>query len=226
MVELKSDPEIASQKFVCLSLLCPEEVIKKREAFYFEKFMADTCARFNQVLDSIAGRTGRADESDGTEGGNKFMVDGIRDAHPELSDSTKLWDAYRSFVSLNFEALSDEWETLHGPGTSVRGIKVRGSFRTLDEAKARAEKLRDIEPEHSVYVATVGSWVPFDPFADANAQSQEFAEAGLQGLMKEYTMSQEEKELAFEARKAKLADRTSKLGAAVAKANQRKAVNK
>lgn len=207
MVELKSDPEIPSQKYVCLSLLCPEEVIKSREAFYFEKFAEHVCGKFNHVLDQIKAYD---DQKEGAAS-PEFMVAGIREAHPELADASQFWGAYKSFVSLNFEALGEQWESLHGPACSVRGIKVRGSYRTVDEAKSRAEKLRDIEPEHSVYVATVGSWLPFDPFADANTGSQEFTEKGLQDLMTEYTMSQEEKDLAFEARKAKLTERARSL---------------
>ena len=36
---LGEDPVISSQKFLCLSFLSPEEILKQKQLFYFEKFL-------------------------------------------------------------------------------------------------------------------------------------------------------------------------------------------
>ena len=36
---LYEDPEISNQKFACISFVSPETILKKKELFYFEKFL-------------------------------------------------------------------------------------------------------------------------------------------------------------------------------------------
>ena len=46
-----------------------------------------------------------------------------------------------------------------------RGLKIRGVFQTQEEAEMKCKKLREIDPNHDIYVGPVGMWIPWDPDA-------------------------------------------------------------
>jgi len=73
----------------------------------------------------------------------------------------------------------------------IRGLKVRGSFETYDEAKAHAEELRNIDKYHNVFVGEVGKWLPWDPEPDSKqVKESNYAEEELHQLMKSYRENQ------------------------------------
>ena len=56
---LDEDKPIAGQKFVCLSFISPEKIIKQKEHFYFDKFLKQfefnkTMEKFNQFLNFLS----------------------------------------------------------------------------------------------------------------------------------------------------------------------------
>ena len=48
---------------------------------------------------------------------------------------------------------------------SRQGLKIRGVFQTQEEAEMKCKKLREIDPNHDIYVGPVGMWIPWDPDA-------------------------------------------------------------
>ena len=67
----------------------------------------------------------------------------------------------QNFMCISF--LSDVENKL-----SLKGVKVRGSFKTLEEAQDHAKKLQSIDQAHNVFVGEVGKWVAFNP--DVNSK--------------------------------------------------------
>jgi hypothetical protein len=66
--------------------------------------------------------------------------------------------------------------------TSLRGIKIRGVFRTREEADEHCKKLQISDPDFDVFVGEMGKWLPWNP--DPNdAQDQVYQEKELQKLM-------------------------------------------
>ena len=58
---LDEDRDIAEQKFVCLSFVSPEYIIKKKELFMFEKFVSQynmnkSMTKFNEFLNFISAK--------------------------------------------------------------------------------------------------------------------------------------------------------------------------
>lgn len=47
----------------------------------------------------------------------------------------------------------------------MRGLKVRGVYGTQEEAEMRCKKLREVDPNHDIFVGPVGIWIPWDPDA-------------------------------------------------------------
>ena len=73
---------------------------------------------------------------------------------------------------------------MHNFQTNTRGIKIRGSFQTQAEAQLRCRMLREIDPNHDIYVGQVGMWMPFDPDAYKTGKV-EYMESELNNLMSE-----------------------------------------
>ena len=103
----------------------------------------------------------------------------------------------QNFMCISF--LSDVGNKL-----SLKGVKVRGSFKTLEEAQNHAKKLQQIDPVFNVFVGEVGKWVAFDPDVNSKeAGDPEYANEQLNKMMKDYNKNQEQASLVNEERKFK-----------------------
>jgi hypothetical protein len=74
-------------------------------------------------------------------------------------------DDFQNFLDKNEERLTEQFSREHEFQTSVRGVKTRGNFATQEEAEQHCKKLRDKDPNHDIFVAPVGVWLPWDPNA-------------------------------------------------------------
>lgn len=113
---------------------------------------------------------------------------------------TKIQEDYETFVFKNGKRLEDEFFKLNEFRTTVRGLKVRGSYDTYDEAAHRAKSLQKLDPSFNVYVGQVGFWLPWDP-KPSDVANQEYAEDQLNTLMKSYKENEVKKDEFFEAQK-------------------------
>ena len=80
------------------------------------------------------------------------------------------------------ESLQKEFNEANNFATNTRGLKIRGSFETEDQANDHAKKVREGDPNHNVYVGPVGMWIPWDPEAYKTGNVQ-YMEDDLQKLM-------------------------------------------
>jgi hypothetical protein len=69
------------------------------------------------------------------------------------------------FLDNNEDELEKQFGIAHNFQTSTRGIKIRGVYPSMEEAELRCKLLREVDPNHDVYVGPVGMWVPFHPDA-------------------------------------------------------------
>jgi hypothetical protein len=88
-------------------------------------------------------------------------------------------------------------------GLSVKGLKVRGSFDSYEEAKKRAAFLQNIDKIHNIYIAEVGKWCPFDDDPE-KAEDGEYMNKELNKLMKSYHENQKKAAEYHEIRKQDL----------------------
>ena len=193
---LEQDDLIRNQNYVCLSFISPEDALKKKETFFFERYVASFAQKNREYLDVLANLF--PDKKD------EIRI--MRDNFEYLFDEGKVHDNYRHFVQDNESALDKEFYEQNAFQTCVRGIKVRGTYDTLDEAKARSERLRKLDGnKFSIYIAQVGCWCPWSPNPDSIAD-QEFAETALNTLMAKYKENQDNKEMHFKERQALMKD--------------------
>jgi hypothetical protein len=195
---LEQDPEIRGQKYVCMSFVSPEDIIKTKQAFMFERFIgklsADVKALWGQMYESFKENTDFVDS-----------LRKIEEKHDFMFDVERVTETFKFFESSDGEALEREFLEKNDFQTTIRGIKVRGSYDTLREAEIRAQVLKRIDAVHNVYIAQVGCWCPWSPNPD-DITNQEFAESSLNTLMQGYLKNQEQKDEFYQSRKDRLKD--------------------
>tara|TARA_Y100000992_G_C21228165_1_gene474031 strand:- start:297 stop:1151 length:855 start_codon:yes stop_codon:yes gene_type:complete len=202
---LDEDKPIAEQKFVCLSFVSPEKIIQSKHMFFFEKFVeqynfnkkAELLTKFSNFL-SYKYELAIDDVMNDLEEFSK-------EEQQLLCESVK--DDYDNYIDKNEQQLESDFLEKNKFQTSVRGIKVRGVFPTQQEAELRCKMLRQVDPNHDVYVGPVGLWVPFHPEAYKTGRV-EYLEKELNQLMHEKAKNESEARTHFETR-----IKESKLGA-------------
>ena len=195
---LDEDKSIAGQKFVCLSFISPEEILKQKNMYFFEHFIkkwdfSKSMEKFTQFL-NFASFKYNIDFEKLTKDLQEFS----KDEKDNLIKST-IEDDYKNFMDEYEENLEKEFDASHKFQTSIRGIKVRGAFPTQQEAELRAKMLRQNDPNHDVYVGPVGIWVPFHPEAYKTGRV-EYMEETLNELMSEKKKNEEKAKDEFENR--------------------------
>jgi len=128
---------------------------------------------------------------------------------------TSIQESYETFLFKNRKKLEEDFFAKNNFRTTVRGLKIRGSYDTAEEAAHRAKTLQKLDPSFNVYVGQVGFWLPWDP-ATTDVQKQEFAEDQLNTLMKGYKENEAKKDEFFEEQKReRLANARVRSGASV-----------
>jgi hypothetical protein len=192
------DQPIAGQKFACLSFVSPEKILKKREIYIFDQFVKQwdftkSLSKFFDFLHFISYKY------------NLKIDDVVADFNDfAKEEETKLKensteDDYKNFLDKKEDELNAQFQRENAFQTSTRGLKVRGVFPTQEEAEMRCKKLREIDPNHDIYVGPVGMWIPWDPDAYKTGRV-EFMEEELNQLHKEKLKNEERAKQTFENR--------------------------
>ena len=195
---LEEDKPIAGQKFVCVSFVSPEKILKQKEIFYFEEFLkkwdfTKSMEKFVQFLNFISFKY-NIKFDDMTEDFKEF----VKEERANITSLT-IEDEYKTFLDNNEEELEKKFGIEHNFQTSTRGLKIRGAFPTLEEAELRCKMLREMDPNHDVFVGPVGLWMPWEPEAYKTGRV-EYMEEELNKLMQEKTKNETNAKNAFEQR--------------------------
>jgi hypothetical protein len=192
------DPVIASQKFVCLSFVSPEKILKQREQYIFEKFVqqwefSKSIEKFGDFLNFVAFKY-------------KIKMDDIMSDMKEYVTEEKnhlksfsIENDFKNFMDKNEERITEDFNKKHDFNTSVRGVKVRGAYSSQAEAELRCKKLRENDPHHDIFVGPVGVWMPWDPDAYKTGRV-EFMEEELNQLHQEKIKNEEKAKQEFDQR--------------------------
>lgn len=180
---LDEDKPIAGQKFACISFISPENVLKDKKLFYFEEFLKKwdflkSMEKFHQFMHFISYKY-KVDFDSVTEDLKSFVAE-----EKDNLLKTTIEDEYKNFLDESEEKLENEFNIKHNFQTNTRGIKVRGSFATQEEAEMKCKMLREADPNHDVYVGPVGMWMPWEPEAYKTGRV-EYLEKELNDLMHE-----------------------------------------
>ena len=195
---LEEDKAIAGQKYVCISFVSPEKILKQKDIFFFEEFLKKwdlnkSMEKFVQFLNFLSYKY-------------KFNFDDLIGDFKEFCkeegeaiSKSSMSDDYKTFIDKNEEELEKNFGIIHNFQTCSRGIKVRGSYPTLEEAELRCKMLREVDPNHDVFVGPVGLWMPWDPEAYKTGKV-EYMEEDLNQLMHEKDKNEKNAKNAFDQR--------------------------
>ena len=130
----------------------------------FEEFLKDydfskSMGKFSQFLNFISYKYNLNFESLMND-----MQEFVKSEKDEVK-TTDIYDSFKTFLDNHENELDDTFNTQNNFQTSVRGLKVRGSYSTQEEAELRCKLLRDVDPNHNVYVGPVGVWMTWEPDA-------------------------------------------------------------
>ena len=195
---LDEDKPVANQKFVCVSFISPETVLKRKELFFFGKFLQNYefskgMEKYHQFLNFLSYKYSLSNED---------LLEDFKEFAKEEIDTLKqsnLEDDYKNFMDAKEDDLQEEYNREHNFQTSVRGLKIRGSYPTQEEAEMRCKMLREVDPNHDVFVGPVGMWMPWDPDAYKTGRV-EYMEDELNQLMHEKNKNQDVAKAEFEKR--------------------------
>ena len=155
---LEEDKPISGQKFVCVSFVSPENILKQKNHFFFQEFLkhydfSKSVQKFTQFLNFLSYKY-------------NLKFDDLMEDFKEYTKSEKetftenyVSDEYKNFLDANEDRLDDEFNKEYNFQTSTRGLKIRGTYSTQEEAELRCKLLREVDPNHNVYVGPVGMWM-------------------------------------------------------------------
>jgi len=215
---LEEDAEIAGQKYCLLSFLSPEKILNNKSLFMFEKFLetyefqsrtknmesylVKTISEINSKLDTEADSLLAKDLSGASDicRKSKIRLDTAVDSFHEFVKAnekemkeSKLKELYDEYLYANKTKLEDAFYVKNEFRTTVRGLKIRGTYSSQEEAVARSKKLQRQDTLHNIFVGEVGKWLPWDP-EPSDVKEQEYAEDQLNTLMKKYKENEEARE--------------------------------
>jgi hypothetical protein len=233
---LIDDPKINNQEWCCMSFISPENLIERRELFYMNCFLyeeinksigstAEHMAKeannmvtkiFDEIIEKYSNSIDEKDK-EMSEKLKNLQKENIVDESNFVNKCTRKFymaqeeisDNYTVYSSNNYQRLLDTYERkFNDKRCSVRGFKVRGSFKTFEEAKKQCENLQKLERNVGIAIAPVGTWVPWDPSPDA-IQDSEYMLPELNKLMTSYNEQNRNRDNMFEERKNELMSSTS-----------------
>ena len=195
---LDQDLPINGQKFTCVSFLSPDKLLRQKEQYFMNAFLkqVDTKKSFDRYQGFLRFLSYKYNLSfdDVLNDVNEFV-----EAEKDTFDNENFYDEYQTFIEKREEELTQEFNQKHDFQTNVRGLKIRGSYETQEEAEMRCKNLRKNDPNHDIYVGPVGVWMPWEPDAYKTGKV-EYLEKDLNNLMKEKIHNTEVRKKEFDER--------------------------
>ena len=192
---LDEDPEIPTQKYCVVSFISPEKVIKQKNEFMFEKFVAWMDYEWKvKGLENFMAFLSK-----------KYSVkidDLLKDAQEYVNvrkeevKQTDIHEQYQIFLLKNEKELQEMYDNQVEFRTNIRGVKVRRSFATVEETQMFAKVLQRRYPKDNLYIGKVGAWLPWDT-SEHLMPEVEYAEKELNELMRKYKENESNKEMFF-----------------------------
>jgi hypothetical protein len=192
---LDEDPEVPTQKYCIVSFLSPEKVIEDKNRFFFGEFIKfvdyDWKVKGLEHLMVFLSKKYSLKIEDLLKDTEEFAK--VREQEIRETD---LGEQYQVFLLKHEKELQEKYDNSVEFRTNVRGVKVRRSFPTVEEAQVMAKVLQRKYPKDNLYIGKVGAWLPWDP-SEHLMPEVEYAEKELNELMRRYKENESNKEMFF-----------------------------
>ena len=118
------DQPLAGQKFVCMSFVSPEKILKKREVFIFNQFVKQfdfnkSMEKFSDFINFISYKYKLNAETLHSD-----FKEFVTEENKQIKEYG-IEDDYKNFIDKYEDKLNDEFNREHSFQTSVRGLKIR-----------------------------------------------------------------------------------------------------
>jgi len=108
----------------------------------------------------------------------------------------------KQLIDNNNDYVDENNKEEYSTDNNVFAFKVRGCFKTYEDASKHAKTIQSIDEYHNVYVAECSKWCPFMIDDDDKlVESSEYANEELNNMMKKYMENQEKSKIFHEYRK-------------------------
>ena len=128
---------------------------------------------------------------------SKFLQSVCKDKDMDFKSTM---EKYKDFCYKFSDNLQKDFDEQNEFKTNIRGLKVRGTYNTRDEAERRAKKLQGLDSDFHVFVGQVGYWLPWDPNADS-IEDESFINSQLNDMMEKYKENNINKDIFYEEQK-------------------------
>lgn len=115
-------------------------------------------------------------------------------------DVKKVMKDYDDFTYKYSDELQRDFDKENDFQTNVRGLKVRGTYSTKEEAEKRAKSLQNMDSDFHVFVGQVGYWLPWDPCAD-KVEDEYYIDTQLNEMMQKYKENNVDRDIFYEEEK-------------------------
>ena len=128
---------------------------------------------------------------------SKFLQSYCKDQELNLEEVMK---KYTDYTYKYQDELQKDFDERNKFQTNIRGLKIRGTYSTRDEAEKRAKSLQSIDSDFHVFVGQVGYWLPWDPCAD-KVQEEHYINDQLNEMMEKYKENNINRDIFYEEEK-------------------------
>lgn len=199
---LDVDKPLPGQNFYCVSFVSPDKILTQKEQFMFYHYERSVQQRLTKMLDDALSNL-----VDKSEDGNVDVSEVIKlrkSVTAACKDEYVTFDKFKEkiedFKFRDEEKVGEVFDKNNNFQTSVRGVKVRGTFDTKREADIRAAVLQRQDQLFDVFVGQVGYWCPWDPNPQ-KIDDIEYMNTDLNKLVKEYKNNEAKKDVFYQEQK-------------------------
>ena len=217
---LEVDQPIPGQSYVCLSFVSPEKTLLNKEQWMFYNYHQYVVGEYNKIFQSL---TEKMLESGDDTVPVASVVDLMKRMKRVFGVNEVEYDKWKELVEdFRFregDSLGRKFDEQNNFQTSIRGVKVRGTYDTYREAEIRSKVLQRMDSRFDVFIGQVGYWLPWHP--DVNKiQDQEYMNDELNTLVKEYKNNEAKRDIFYkeqvQQRKAEADEQTKRMKAQLA----------
>jgi hypothetical protein len=192
---LEEDPELPNQRYVVVSFLSPEKIIKQKQEFYFEKFIqwADYDWKVKGMEHFVAFLSKKY----------SIQIDDImkdvrefEKTHKEEMKKSDIGDKYATFLLKHEKEVQEAFDKEVGYICNTRGVKVRRAFGSYEEAQLWCKVLQRKYPKDNIVIGKMGCWLPWDP-SEHLIENVEYHNQQLNDIMRKYKENEANRELFF-----------------------------
>lgn len=198
---LSEDPPIHGQKYVSVSFISPEKILKQLDMYMFQEFIKqwDICEARKEMIDFIhyISYNYGIDLDELSKEFTSFVQD--KTGKFKKHEKTTIEEEYATFLDIHKDRLQQEFDKENKFKTTVRGIKIRGVYATEEIAKMKCKELRDFDPDNNITYGEVGKWLAWEPDLYSSGKI-EYLEPELNQLYQEKIKNEAKAKAFFEQR--------------------------